>query len=74
MKNGEEHVRNIGSAEHDYLSADWYKQAKSLEDGEGFWTEPYLDEVGGKDKLCSFLCQSTIAESVWQVSGDPTCR
>ena len=55
MKNGEEHVRNIGSAEHDYLSADWYKQAKSLEDGEGFWTEPYLDEVGGKDKLCSFF-------------------
>ena len=55
MKNGEEHVRNIGSAEHDYLSADWYKQAKSLEDGEGFWTEPYLDEIGGKDKLCSFF-------------------
>ena len=55
MKNGEEHVRNIGSAEHDYLSADWYKKAKSLEDGEGFWTEPYLDEVGGKDKLCSFF-------------------
>ena len=52
MKNDEEHARNIGSAEHDYLSADWYNLAKGKK--AGFWTDPYFDEKGGQDKVCSF--------------------
>ena len=52
MRKGEEHVRNIGSADHDYLSTDWYNLAKEKKDG--FWTDPYFDEKGGQDKVCSF--------------------
>ena len=48
----EEHVRNIGSADHDYLKHDWYIQAKK-EKG-GIWTGPYLDDVGAKDNVCAF--------------------
>ena len=54
MKRGEAHARNIGSASHDYLNAEWYKQAKTKAEGDGFWTDPYLDDTGGKDMVCSF--------------------
>ena len=52
MRKGEERARNIGSAAHDYLTKDWYIQAKK-EKG-GFWTDPYYDNVGGQDNVCAF--------------------
>lgn len=42
----------IGSAEHDYLSQDWYATTKEL--GEGRWSEPYTDDIGTKTMLCTF--------------------
>ena len=45
-------IEQIGSAEHDYLHADWY--TKGLVSDSGYWSEPYFDEAGAKDKLCTF--------------------
>ena len=42
----------IGSAEHDYLNAEWYR--KTLETGTGRWSDPYYDEAGAKTILCTF--------------------
>lgn len=52
-KNGDEHPRIIGSADHDYLSKEWY--AKGKESKTGFWTDPYFDEIGQNDNVCSFV-------------------
>ena len=52
-KISDEHPRNIGSADHDYLSKDWY--AKGKESKTGFWTDPYFDEIGMTDNVCSFV-------------------
>ena len=43
----------IGSASHDYLQADWYLNGLEAEDG--YWTDPYYDEVGAKDMLCTYV-------------------
>ena len=51
MHKGDEHARNVGSAKHDYFLSSWYKQAKKKD---GFWTDPYFDDVSGKDIVCSF--------------------
>ena len=45
-------VTQIGSPEHDYLQADWY--LKSLEGEKGFWSDPYFDEAGAKEMLCTY--------------------
>ena len=52
-KISDEHPRNIGSADHDYLSKEWY--AKGKESKTGFWTDPYFDEIGMTDNVCSFV-------------------
>ncbi|MBQ2510536.1 MAG: SpoIIE family protein phosphatase [Bacteroidales bacterium] len=44
--------RQIGSADHDYLNATWYREALKAEGG--MWTEPYIDEAGSKMMVCSY--------------------
>ena len=53
MKKDQDHPRNIGSAHHDYLSKDWYIRSKKKENG-GIWSDPYYDDVGMCDNVCSF--------------------
>jgi sigma-B regulation protein RsbU (phosphoserine phosphatase) len=53
MKNTDEHARNIGSPDHDYLSKDWYIKGKKSKNG--FWTDPYFDDIGQNDNVCSFV-------------------
>ena len=43
----------IGSADHDYLSRDWYKT--TMKKGVGYLSDPYYDPDGGKTFLCSYL-------------------
>ncbi len=45
-------VAQIGSASHDYLQADWF--LNGLEAENGYWTDPYFDEAGAKEMLCSY--------------------
>lgn len=52
MKKDQDHARNIGSADHDYLSSDWYNKTKPKR--KGLWSEPYYDNVGQNDNVCSF--------------------
>ena len=46
--------RQIGSAEHDYFQMDWFKQGMAAK--EGFWSNPYLDNAGGKTYMISYCC------------------
>ena len=45
----------IGSAQHDYHNQDWYIKGLSLEKGEGFLTDPYFDDAGGKCLLSTYV-------------------
>ena len=45
----------IGSAQHDYHSQEWYLKGLSLEKGGGFLTDPYYDNVGGKRILSTYV-------------------
>jgi sigma-B regulation protein RsbU (phosphoserine phosphatase) len=45
----------IGSAQHDYHSQDWYLKGRSLARGEGYLTDPYFDKDGGKRLLSTFV-------------------
>ena len=38
-------IRSLATEEYDYPAQEWF--AKPLESGEGYWSEPYLDEGGG---------------------------
>jgi len=51
---GQIEVREIGSASHDYLQAEWYLGAIELPAGQGFWSDPYYDEAGARDMLCTY--------------------
>ena len=42
----------IGGPTHDYLSAEWYLLGKQNENG--YWTDPYLDNAGGKTMLFTY--------------------
>ena len=42
----------IGSAEHDYHKSPWYK--KALTEEGGYWSDPYFDEVGAREMLCTY--------------------
>ncbi|MBQ9661144.1 MAG: SpoIIE family protein phosphatase [Bacteroidales bacterium] len=42
----------IGSAEHDYFTFDWYR--KPMESGRGYWSEPYFDSEGARTMLCTY--------------------
>ena len=48
----ENRARNIGSYSHDYFKSSWYIRAKK--ENKSFWTDPYPDDVGGLDNVCSF--------------------
>ena len=43
----------IGSETHDYFHTSWYEPALRRE--EGFWSDPYYDNVGAKAMLCTFF-------------------
>ena len=45
----------IGSAQHDYFSQEWYVKGFSLERGKGFLTDPYLDKDGGRRILSTYV-------------------
>lgn len=46
-------AKQLGSAEHDYLQMDWFK--KGLASEEGFWSNPYYDNAGGKTRMVSYV-------------------
>ena len=45
-------VRDIGSASHDYLEAEWFKSG--LTASGGTWSRPYLDSDGARTLLCTY--------------------
>ena len=45
----------IGSAQHDYHSQEWYLKGRSLARGKGYLTDPYFDKDGGKRLLSTFV-------------------
>ena len=45
----------IGSAQHDYHSQEWYLKGLSLARGEGYLTDPYFDKDGGKRVLSTYV-------------------
>ncbi|MBO7069403.1 MAG: SpoIIE family protein phosphatase [Bacteroidaceae bacterium] len=45
-------AEQIGSASHNYLEADFYKEGIAA--GKGRWSEPYFDEAGAKMMLCTY--------------------
>ena len=45
----------IGSAQHDYHSQEWYLKGRSLERGKGYLTDPYFDNAGGKCILSTYV-------------------
>ena len=51
-ENGQIESRQIGSAEHDYLQAEWYAAAKHSR--KGHWSEPYYDDAGALMMLCTY--------------------
>ena len=46
-------VRQIGSEKHDYMSKEWY--INGLEADTGYWSEPYFDEAGAGDMICTYV-------------------
>jgi len=42
----------LGSDSHDYFQTDWFQ--RGLEAEEGYWSEPYFDESGGRTTLVSY--------------------
>ena len=45
-------VRDIGSASHDYLEAEWFKSGLSASGG--IWSRPYFDLDGAGTLLCTY--------------------
>ena len=43
---------SLATEEYDYPSQEWF--AKPLETGEGYWSEPYVDEGGGEILMTTF--------------------
>ena len=62
---GEITIRDIGSENHDYFNAEWYK--KGLESAEGVWSNPYLDEEGAGAVLCTYSRQ--VSEPEGEIAG-----
>ena len=57
--------KQLGNKEHDYLQMDWFK--KGLTSKEGFWSDPYYDNAGGKTILISYTLP--IFDSLGQAVG-----
>ena len=53
LAHGRIETRQIGSASHDYFQSEWY--IKGIESGDGYWSEPYYDDVGAREMLCSYV-------------------
>ena len=49
---GAEKAKQIGSKDHDYLTAEWF--TSPLKTGKGYWSEPYFDNAGAKMLLCTY--------------------
>jgi anti-sigma regulatory factor (Ser/Thr protein kinase) len=45
-------TKQLGCPEHDYLQMEWFK--KGMESTDGFWSNPYYDNAGGKDYMISY--------------------
>lgn len=43
---------NIGSATHDYLHAEFFRNG--IKASQGYWSEPYFDDTGAKMMLCTY--------------------
>ena len=54
-KSGGYYTDQVGSAEHNYLKADWYLRAKT--EDQGFWTAPYVykDNKGYGGVFCTYV-------------------
>lgn len=50
---GKIETSQIGSASHDYFQSAWYVEGIQSEDG--YWSDPYYDEIGAKEILCSYV-------------------
>lgn len=53
FENGKTSVSQIGSETHDYLQSEWFKDGLSSS-AEGCWSNPYYDDAGAKQTLCTF--------------------
>jgi len=45
-------VEQIGSEQHDYLSANWF--LKCIEEKKPYWSNAYLDDTGARDMLTTY--------------------
>ena len=45
------YTRQIGSASHDYLQAEWFNNGLQIDSA--WWSEPYMDEVGAQKMVVS---------------------
>ena len=63
-------TKQIGCAEHNYLEMDWFK--KGMKSAQGFWSNPYYDNAGGKTFLISYSIpiNDTTNETVGVISAD----
>ncbi|MBR1468510.1 MAG: SpoIIE family protein phosphatase [Prevotella sp.] len=52
LENGNIEVRQIGSEHHKYHEAEWY--AKTIATDKDYWSEPYFDDAGALETLCSY--------------------
>lgn len=46
-------VRNMGDAQHDYLNAEWFKEA--LQADSDYWSKPFMDGYQSKVPLVAYL-------------------
>ena len=65
-------IEQLGNPEHDYLQTEWFKKGMTSENG--FWSDPYYDNAGGKDYLVSYCLpiRDTNGESVGLIIADIT--
>ena len=49
---GEFILKSLATEEYDYPSQEWF--AKPLKSGEGYWSEPYVDEGGGEVLMTTY--------------------
>lgn len=51
-ENGTIVIKSLATKEYDYPSQEWF--AKPIELGEGYWSEPYVDEGGGNVLMTTY--------------------
>ena len=45
-------IKSLATAEYDYPSQEWF--TKPIENGAGYWSEPYIDEGGGEVLMTTY--------------------